>query len=160
MKKPKYILITLLSISFLGLSSIPADNLDLTTFNEQPPALISIQEITFQELSDPDLLTAEEQKLVYSQVKEASYNHFLGNDGQTILIVYAGEKNTGGHEIKVKKITADQDQIQILVQETSPKPGDFVTMAFTYPYTIIQFSSPHTNFQIENTGGDVYKQIN
>lgn len=162
----KSILVALLLVSSFSTCGVRAQSLDLTSLNNNPLYQISTsdeiaaQKIDFTEINDENLLGAEGKKMIHWQVKEAGYDFLQKKDGQTILVVYAGEKNTGGYSIEVKKVEVYQEKIRILIKETSPKPGDFVTMAFTYPYTIVEFQSPLANFMVVNTAGDTYQLIN
>lgn len=166
MQMLKSILVALLLVSSFSICGVRAQSLDLTSLNNNPLYQISTsdeidaQKIDFTEINDENLLGAEGEKLIHWQVKEAGYDFLQKKDGQTILVVYAGEKNTGGYSIEVKKVEVYQEKIRILIKETSPKPGDFVTMAFTYPYTIVEFQSPLANFMVVNTAGDTYQRIN
>ena len=57
---------------------------------------------------------------------------------ETVISVFMGEKSTGGYSIEIVKIVEQTDKIIIYVRETSPKPGDIVTQAFTYPQHIVK----------------------
>ncbi len=49
-----------------------------------------------------------------------------------------GIKSTGGYSIQVTKVTEGQDTVTVYVKETTPKPGQRVTMALTAPYRIVK----------------------
>ena len=57
---------------------------------------------------------------------------------ETVVAVFMGSKNTGGYSIEIVKIVEQTDKIIVYVRETSPKPGDAVTLAFTYPQHIVK----------------------
>ncbi len=59
-------------------------------------------------------------------------------DKDMIVAVFQGEKNTGGYDIEINRITEKENAIEILVTETSPGPRCMVTQAFTSPYHIVK----------------------
>jgi hypothetical protein len=57
------------------------------------------------------------------------------------LLLNMGEKNTGGFAITVESVVETPTQIEVKVKQITPKPGDMVTMAFTYPICIVKINS-------------------
>ncbi len=57
---------------------------------------------------------------------------------ETVIAVFMGEKNTGGYSIEITKIIDKTDKVIVYVNETTPKPGDLVTLALTQPYHIVK----------------------
>ena len=55
------------------------------------------------------------------------------------VIIKMGEKNSGGYSIKVTDVKIDKPNVTIHVKENEPPEGSMVTMAFTYPYTVVKF---------------------
>lgn len=59
--------------------------------------------------------------------------------GKDMLIIAAmGQRNTGGYQIKITKITASEESLVIHYQTRTPAASDFVTQALTNPYHIIR----------------------
>ena len=56
---------------------------------------------------------------------------------EVVIACFSGAKSTGGHGIKVEKITRKEGEYQVFVTRTSPGKGCMVTEAFTYPYAIV-----------------------
>lgn len=95
---------------------------------------------------------------VYKSIS-SSYS-VLKDNGETELVIYMGERNTGGYSINVQSVTFDeQNNVKVIVSEHSPKPSDIVTMAFTYPSVSIKFDITPNSFLVYNTDGKEYKEI-
>lgn len=60
---------------------------------------------------------------------------------ERVVALFMGQRNTGGHAIKVKNVTEKGGKIYVDVEETSPGSGDIVTMALTNPFTIVKINS-------------------
>lgn len=54
----------------------------------------------------------------------------------SIVSLHMGLKNTGGYAVTIQDVTKQENQTTVLVKETSPKPGENVTMALTAPFCI------------------------
>jgi hypothetical protein len=78
-------------------------------------------------------------KLIESlKIDESEFNtlvtiNFKEND---IIILYQGQKNTGGYSIDVAAIHWEKDVLFIKKNESFPEAGKPVTMALTNPYCI------------------------
>lgn len=80
-------------------------------------------------------------------------------DAPYTYIICMGEKNTGGYDLKIKEVNKVNNKTEIIVEEISPDSNDFVSMAFTYPTTVIEFPKYQKNIVIKNTDGEVYKEL-
>ncbi|MDF2626653.1 MAG: hypothetical protein K0R39_484 [Symbiobacteriaceae bacterium] len=56
----------------------------------------------------------------------------------SVLAVYMGEKNTGGHSIEITGVEVSGGKLKVTVQQTTPGPGAMVTQALTQPYHMVQ----------------------
>ena len=54
----------------------------------------------------------------------------------SLVSLHLGLKNTGGYGITVQDVKVNRSQSTVVVKETSPKPGENVTMALTAPFCI------------------------
>lgn len=57
---------------------------------------------------------------------------------ETVLVLFLGEKSSGGYSIAVEHIISDNDKLNVGYKITSPKPGEMVTTVMTQPYCIIK----------------------
>lgn len=72
------------------------------------------------------------------KIDESEFNklvvvNFKEND---VIVLYQGQKASGGFAIDVEKITWENESLLIKKVETIPNKGEMVTMALTSPYCI------------------------
>ena len=58
-------------------------------------------------------------------------------DKQMLIVLFMGEKTTGGHSISVASIRDTGKQIEVAVKRKSPPPGGMSIMVMTQPYCIV-----------------------
>ncbi|MDO8459746.1 MAG: protease complex subunit PrcB family protein [Nanoarchaeota archaeon] len=90
----------------------------------------------------------EEWKKIFSNEPVPSGIDF---NKEMIIVVFQGQKSTGGYSINVDKIIEQKDSINIYLTETSPGEGCIVTQAFTSPYQIVKIAKTGkpTNFNLQ-----------
>ena len=81
-------------------------------------------------------------------------------DAPYLYIICMGEKSTGGYSLRIKEVNEMDEQIEIIVEEITPDKGDIVTMAFTSPTIIVEFSKYQENIIIKNTNGEIFEKLN
>lgn|SRR3989338_3702850 len=59
-------------------------------------------------------------------------------NNEIIIAVFQGMRFTGGYSIEIMNVIEKNNSLEILVKETSPSPGSFVTQAFTQPFHIVK----------------------
>lgn len=94
------------------------------------------------------------QEMIQKQKREYGYTYWKNEDGVIFLAIFAGEKRTGGYGIQVTNIEKIKGNTKVTVKETAPAKGAFVTMAITYPYTVVKFTGATGEFQIVNQDGN------
>lgn len=55
---------------------------------------------------------------------------------KSVIVIYLGERNTGGYSIEVDSLLWNNNLLTIKTKQTKPQKGAMVTMAFTYPYCL------------------------
>ncbi len=74
-------------------------------------------------------------------------------DGEIFVVVTRGEKPTGGYTVNIDKIekVKEEDKYKLVVyaEYSDPKPGEVVTQAVTYPYTIVKTNLNELPYRIE-----------
>lgn len=82
--------------------------------------------------------------------EEPGFEYIQTNDGN-FLIVYMGMQNSGGYSISVTDILKAGDDYLVQVEEQVPGKDDMVTMAITYPYTVVKVKEelPKDKIKIE-----------
>src|SRR5215471_20949903 len=63
-------------------------------------------------------------------------------DREMIVVVFAGEKRSGGYGIEIAKIEEDaaKNQLRVLFRETQPPPGSMTLQALSQPFDIVKTS--------------------
>jgi len=88
--------------------------------------------------------------LVYSSINKSRTPELemptIDFDKETIIALFLGEKNSGGHSIAVEQIMNVNDKVNVVYRITSPKAGEMVTSVMTQPYCIIKI--PKTSKEI------------
>ena len=59
---------------------------------------------------------------------------------ERVVVVFSGEKPTGGYSIEITKVELDKDEVTIFFEEVSPEPGQPVTEALTQPFHIVKIN--------------------
>lgn len=57
---------------------------------------------------------------------------------ETVLVLFLGEKTSGGHSISVEQILDENEKLIVKYKVTLPKLGEMVTTVMTQPYYIIK----------------------
>lgn len=96
------------------------------------------------------------QSTLESSKKTRGYLYFAA---EKLLVIFMGERSTGGYSIQLQTIRRSGAELIVETVEKSPKPGDVVTQAFTYPRLIIQLEDQFTAFQIKDSTGSPYAKI-
>ena len=81
-------------------------------------------------------------------------------DNSYFYIICMGEKNTGGYSLKIKDVKKDDNHTEVIVEELVPGKDAIVTMAFTYPTIVIEFTESQDNIVIKNTEGIEFDKLN
>lgn len=57
-------------------------------------------------------------------------------EDKNVIVIYLGEKNTGGYSIKIEELVWKQNLLLIKTEQIKPKKEDMVTMVITQSYCI------------------------
>lgn len=73
------------------------------------------------------------------KLDESEYANFLQVDFKTknILVLFQGQKNSGGYAINVESVRNEDKTIFIKKNEIVPKKGEIVTTVITSPFCIV-----------------------
>ncbi|SEP63114.1 protease complex subunit PrcB family protein [Flavobacterium urocaniciphilum] len=72
-------------------------------------------------------------------IDEEEYGKLLSIDLEkhNLIAAFMGEKNTGGYDIDIDKVTFFPTKVEVGFKEIVPEKGAMVTMAFTSPYIFV-----------------------
>lgn len=62
----------------------------------------------------------------------------LDFDRQLLIAVHRGMARSGGYGIRIENVEADGQVVHVHMRRIDPPPGSFVTMAITYPVTMVR----------------------
>lgn len=81
----------------------------------------------------------EEQWLNELQSLELNTDNlrFYDSEKEIPILVYLGECPSGGYAVNIDRIYKENENTVIAISRRSPGPGEYVTMAFTYPYDFL-----------------------
>lgn len=134
-------------------TTTPGTTTPSTTATESSPSSTGGQALNYQILSQaPDQLKNSIEAL------KKGKGYFLFPEDQ-VLVIFMGERSTGGYSISLKDIQAQGDTLMIEVTEKSPGPNDIVTQAFTYPMLILQLEDDFSVFKIQDQLGKAYPPV-
>jgi hypothetical protein len=113
-------------------------NVDLSTETDagQPPSGTAGNEVAFQRVKQGELSGDIKDRIRPDEAQQGC--DVLQSGGEYYLIVYVGERPTGGYSVEITGITNENGTVRVTVRETSPKPDDIVTQALTYPFDIVK----------------------
>ena len=160
----KIIITLFLSLMILTLVSC---NSNTISEDNSPPAIennngnkgITVNTISFEEISD-EKLSEDIKSFIEENKSNKGYSYFTNSEnGEITLVVFQGEKSTGGYDVEVLRIEDNEGKTNVLVKEIEPSKDSLVTMAITYPYTVVKFSGTTDDFYVENTKGEVFEEI-
>ncbi len=92
--------------------------------------------VTFQKAALEDL-SGDIRNSVHLDRAEQGYD-ILQSGSDYYLVVYAGERPTGGYAVEITAITSGGEKTQVTVREAAPAQGAMVTQALTYPFDIVK----------------------
>ena len=75
------------------------------------------------------------------------------------FIICSGQKSTGGYGISITDLGMNGNRLYIVVEETSPAPGDMVTEAIEYPYCVLELDKMPESYEVINTAGKYFSYI-
>lgn len=157
MKKMIYLLVTVLLVSIAAAGcGIKDVNLPGTAPNTNQG--ITTNKIAFTIMKE-DAVPNDIKELAEKNQEKRGYKAFEQKDGEVIVLIALGERNTGGYEINVKSVEDIEGKTSILVEEVKPS-GDMVTQVITYPRVFVEMTGIAPNFIVKDTEGKAFDELN
>ncbi|GAW93372.1 hypothetical protein KKC1_25080 [Calderihabitans maritimus] len=80
--------------------------------------------------------------------------------GYRVLLIAAGEKPTGGYDVKVEQVSLQEGKKWVVqVVFTEPKPGQMVTQAITYPYEVVAIPDDGHPIEVHKVEGKILEKL-
>lgn len=105
--------------------------------------------LTFKEIKLPDLPADQQQKAKEIAESAQGGTHVAFLDDTTYIVIALGQRNTGGYNIKVKKVLRSGSNVTVFAEEVQPPKDGFVTQVISYPFIIISVENKNEFDQVE-----------
>lgn len=118
--------------------------------NQDPPEEeILLEYQVFAEMESlpgdiPDLIPFLQGHRGYKVFSPEDYDNGEG----AFILVFAGEKPTGGYDLAIDMVEAVNDRLRIVVAETEPQEGEHVIQVLTYPARAVQVSREFETYEV------------
>lgn len=159
MKKLFYRLFIAMSILLLAGCSLAVNDTGPPSPESDPEPDLPEYEI----IEDLALLPEVVQNIISYLKAERGFFIFNPQDydtgGDYYLLVFSGEKPTGGYTISVNSVQLESQTLKIIVEEKEPKASDPVIQVLTYPFTSVKLDRAYDNYFIMNTNGEQFSPI-
>ncbi len=93
-------------------------------------------------------------KKVHSTVSPQPKLPAVDFEKHAVIAVFLGQRNTGGHGIRIKGVVEKEDFVEVVVLKTSPGPGAITTQALTQPYDMLIVPKPTKRVKFVVKGGE------
>lgn len=100
--------------------------------------MVKEEKIKFERVKYEDLNSEIQTNI---DAKKKKNGHMLIKDKLSdyyYLVVFAGERRTGGYTVEITEVINNKDTTDVIVKETVPGKDSVVTCALTYPIDIIK----------------------
>ena len=118
---------------------------------------IIYNEVDFEVIDEENL--SKTIKNAIAEMKDQKGYTYFRDENEYTVIVFAGEKNTGGYGIEVVSVEDIEGITKIVVNETGPEKDAFVTQVLTYPKVAIKVSNVAHNFEVTGMDGTEYPKL-
>ena len=73
-------------------------------------------------------------------------------NSRAVIVVYQGQKPTGGYSIELSEIRRDGTVLALKVNERRPAFGDITTQVITSPFVVVSIPRPPQGASVRLTG--------
>lgn len=120
---------------------------------------IAYNKIKFETVNT-EALSGEISDKIENLKKDKGFTYTEDKDsGYIYIIIFMGEKNTGGYSIEVVSIGDSEGKTEVSVKENAPSSGTMTTQQITYPFTVIKAKGITTNITVTNGDNISYKKL-
>lgn len=111
-----------------------------------------------------DLSTLPEQavEIIQPLKKKRGFfvlKHYSENREKSLVLIFSGEKRTGGYGITVEASIEYNDELVILIEEIIPGPDDMVTQALTYPRIALEVKDKYKNYRVRTVYEEEFRNL-
>ncbi|WPC40645.1 protease complex subunit PrcB family protein [Clostridium sp. JS66] len=114
---------------------------------------IIYNKVNFHTISQDEAPSDLMKKIELYKNNEGFVSYTDSSSNKSYIAVMSGEKPTSGYGITVKAVEDSEQQVNVLVEETSPDNNVALSQIASYPYTIIEADVPLHNITVKNSDG-------
>lgn len=136
------------------------DGLDGEQKDDEAPTNqgITVNQIDFESL-DISMVGEETAAEIEILTLTRGYHYWQQEDGSYLILISAGEKNTGGYGIEVESVEDNEGKTVISVVETEPDSDSMTIQILTYPYVLIKVAGVSDQFLVKDQNQTEYPFI-
>ncbi len=125
-------------------------NVESTKPEEKTPDKVAF------EVVDSSDLSKEMQNWIEGLKQTKGFYILERRDDRLLVFIGSGEKISGGYGIEVEQVVMQDGHVLVTARETAPGKEDMVTMALTYPYTVIKISQSVDSLTVLDEDGSPF----
>ncbi len=153
-----WLLVAFLTLMIAGCGPDPAD--PEPPDSPEPPEEVGVE---YDKIDDLGELPQDVQNVMPFLKKERGYFVFSPEEYEElekkVFAVFAGEKPTGGYELLIDSVEAEDGTLQVFIEEIEPGPDDHVTQALTYPLAALFLEGDWDEYQAVSTENESFEPI-
>lgn len=144
---------------YYGAKDNPSDSIDEKegSVDTSSPKGITVNKIKFETLS-PSALPNEIKELIL-KYKTSKGFIFKELKGKYYIVVFAGEKPTKAHRIKVQSVEDNEGKTYVLIEEIKPQQGEIANPEESFPFVVIQAPGITQNITVKDAEGKEYNKL-
>jgi anti-sigma-K factor RskA len=111
---------------------------------EVAPVIVQRWDGTYSGLTKPGAMVVTDEaawenlwRLMHANLIEKPPTPAVDFSEYAVVGAFLGMKTTGGWAIRIVEVRVANGKLVVVVHETSPRPGDLVTMALTQPFSVV-----------------------
>ncbi len=157
------LLVTVLLFALTGCGPGPADPEPPETPDPNDEPIEEEVPFEYEVVEGVGALPEDIQNIIPVLKEQRGYYVFRSPEYDTgeevFIVVFAGEKPTGGYDLRVESLQVENDTLQIIVEETEPKADEHVIQVLTYPMATVAISKSFDHYQVIDTKNDAIEPI-
>jgi hypothetical protein len=162
MKKIVIIILTAMMALTVGCSpekTASTDNTAVSNTSMKPTQGIAYNKIKFETVNKADWPIAVSSKIEKLKDKKGFAFTEDKDSGYIYIMLFAGEKPTGGYSLEVFSIGDSEGKTEVIVEEKAPSKDAITTQQITYPVTVVKVKGITTNISVTNRENTSYKNL-
>lgn len=106
----------------------------------------------------PELYTDNMKSMIDNVKEKRGFIEYV-NEGKHYIMIFAGQKSTGGFSIEVLEAYDKGENASIVIKEVGPGPKEEVTQALTYPTIVVKVTKAFKKIEVSTDSGEKFQQL-